>query len=108
MILPALLYLGIFFVVPFFSLARTSLSAYDAVQNVYSGLGVLNAALSAIPSAAGQSPQGVLASVGYSSMHNKDVSTAQDQCRIGLAFTKVRPGVQRQIAQLCGERIPLG
>ena len=26
----------------------------------------------------------------------------------GLAFTKVRPGVQRQIAQLCGERIPLG
>jgi tetratricopeptide (TPR) repeat protein len=26
----------------------------------------------------------------------------------GLAFTKVRPGVQRQIAQLCRERIPLG
>ena len=25
----------------------------------------------------------------------------------GLAFTKVRPGVQRQIAQLCRERIPL-
>jgi tetratricopeptide (TPR) repeat protein len=26
----------------------------------------------------------------------------------GLAFTKVRPGVQRQIAQLCRERMPLG
>jgi PilZ domain-containing protein/tetratricopeptide repeat protein len=26
----------------------------------------------------------------------------------GLAFTKVRPGVQRQIAQLCRTRIPLG
>jgi len=26
----------------------------------------------------------------------------------GLAFTKVRPGVQRQIAQLCGTRTPLG
>jgi hypothetical protein len=26
----------------------------------------------------------------------------------GLAFTKVRPGVQRQIAQLCRQRIPLG
>ena len=26
----------------------------------------------------------------------------------GLAFTKVRPGVQRQIAQLCRERRPLG
>lgn len=26
----------------------------------------------------------------------------------GLAFTKVRPGVQRQIAQLCRERVPLG
>ena len=26
----------------------------------------------------------------------------------GLAFTKVRPGVQRQITQLCRQRIPLG
>jgi hypothetical protein len=26
----------------------------------------------------------------------------------GLAFTKVRPGVQRQIAQLCGTRTPHG
>ena len=26
----------------------------------------------------------------------------------GLAFTKIRPGVQRQIAQLCGTRTPLG
>ena len=26
----------------------------------------------------------------------------------GLAFTKVRPGVQRQIAQLCRTRTPLG
>ena len=26
----------------------------------------------------------------------------------GLAFTKVRPGVQRQIAQLCGARTPHG
>jgi hypothetical protein len=26
----------------------------------------------------------------------------------GLAFTTIRPGVQRQIAQLCGTRTPLG
>jgi len=26
----------------------------------------------------------------------------------GLAFTKVRPGVQRQIAQLCGRQTPFG
>ena len=27
---------------------------------------------------------------------------------VGLAFTKVRPGVQRQITQLCRIRAPLG
>jgi len=26
----------------------------------------------------------------------------------GLAFTKIRPGVQRQIAELCRKRAPLG
>ena len=26
----------------------------------------------------------------------------------GLAFTNVRPGVQRQIAQLCRKRVPVG
>jgi hypothetical protein len=68
--------------------AETVVGAYNRTENAYSGLGVLAAGLNAAAAGLGGPVGPALAQVGLDAIFNKHVRTLQDQCRIGLEFTK--------------------
>lgn len=68
--------------------AATALTAYGSLGDAYSSVGVLKASFNALASGVGGSLGAVLAHVGVASMYNDSVASVQDQCRVGLAYTR--------------------